>query len=72
MRAREARLAGAQSRLIGARIHLSKLQRREAVARRTLARNLVSPAELSVGVITSFCGAPVFVYLLRTRYRVSL
>ncbi|HTO12237.1 MAG TPA: iron ABC transporter permease [Candidatus Binatia bacterium] len=38
----------------------------------TLARNLISPAELSVGVITSFCGAPVFVYLLRTRYRVSL
>ena len=38
----------------------------------TLARNVVAPAELSVGVITSFCGAPVFVYLLRTRYRVSL
>jgi iron complex transport system permease protein len=38
----------------------------------TLARNLVSPAELSVGVITSFCGAPFFVYLLRTRYRASL
>jgi iron complex transport system permease protein len=38
----------------------------------TLARNLVAPAELSVGVITSFCGAPVFVYLLRTRYRASL
>jgi iron complex transport system permease protein len=33
----------------------------------TLARNLIAPAELSVGVITSFCGAPVFVYLLRTR-----
>lgn len=38
----------------------------------TLARNVVAPAELSVGVITSFCGAPVFVYLLRTRYRASL
>jgi iron complex transport system permease protein len=38
----------------------------------TVARNLVAPAELSVGVITSFCGAPVFVYLLRTRYRASL
>jgi iron complex transport system permease protein len=38
----------------------------------TLARNLVSPAELSVGVITSFCGAPFFVYLLRTSYRASL
>ena len=33
----------------------------------TLARNVVAPAELSVGVITSFCGAPFFVYLLRTR-----
>jgi iron complex transport system permease protein len=33
----------------------------------TLARNLVAPAELSVGVITSFCGAPVFIYLLRAR-----
>jgi len=29
----------------------------------------VVPAELSVGVITAFCGAPFFVYLLRTRYR---
>ncbi len=38
----------------------------------TVARNLISPAELSVGVITSFCGAPVFIYLLRTRYRVAL
>jgi iron complex transport system permease protein len=35
----------------------------------TLARNVVAPAELSVGVITSFCGAPVFIYLLRTRSR---
>jgi len=33
----------------------------------TLARNLVAPAELSVGVITSLCGAPFFIYLLRTR-----
>ncbi len=33
----------------------------------TLARNVVAPAELSVGVLTSFCGAPFFVYLLRTR-----
>jgi ABC-type Fe3+-siderophore transport system permease subunit len=29
----------------------------------------VSPPELSVGVITAFCGAPFFVYLLRTRAR---
>jgi iron complex transport system permease protein len=33
----------------------------------TVARSLIAPAELSVGVITAFCGAPVFVYLLRTR-----
>ena len=33
----------------------------------TLARNLIAPAELSVGVITSFCGAPFFIYLLRAR-----
>ncbi|HSF04433.1 MAG TPA: iron ABC transporter permease [Methylomirabilota bacterium] len=38
----------------------------------TLARSVVAPAELSVGVITSFCGAPVFVYLLRTRPRGGL
>jgi iron complex transport system permease protein len=31
----------------------------------TVARNLVAPAELSVGVITAFCGAPFFVYLMR-------
>jgi iron complex transport system permease protein len=35
----------------------------------TLARTVVAPAEFSVGVITAFCGAPFFVYLLRTRYR---
>jgi iron complex transport system permease protein len=33
----------------------------------TLARNVVAPAELSVGVITALCGAPFFVYLLRSR-----
>ncbi|HET8578458.1 MAG TPA: iron ABC transporter permease [Methylomirabilota bacterium] len=33
----------------------------------TLARNLMAPAELSVGVITSFCGAPFFIYLMRSR-----
>jgi len=38
----------------------------------TLARSIVAPAELSVGVITSFCGAPFFIYLLRTRYRANL
>lgn len=33
----------------------------------TLARNVVAPAELSVGVITALFGAPFFVYLLRAR-----
>ena len=33
----------------------------------TLARNVVAPAELSVGVLTAFCGAPFFVFLLRAR-----
>ena len=33
----------------------------------TLARSLIAPAELSVGVITSFCGAPFFIWLLRSR-----
>jgi iron complex transport system permease protein len=35
----------------------------------TVARNVVAPAELAVGVITSFCGAPFFIYILRTRTR---
>jgi iron complex transport system permease protein len=33
----------------------------------TLARALVQPAELPVGVVTAFAGAPFFVYLLRRR-----
>ena len=33
----------------------------------TLARSIVAPAELSVGVLTAFCGAPFFVFLLRSR-----
>lgn len=32
-----------------------------------VARLAVRPGELPVGVITAFCGAPFFVYLLRTR-----
>jgi iron complex transport system permease protein len=32
-----------------------------------LARTVVAPTELPVGVITSFCGAPLFIYLLRRR-----
>lgn len=35
----------------------------------TLARTVAAPAEISVGIITSFCGAPFFVYLLRARTR---
>ncbi len=33
----------------------------------TLARTLLSPAELPVGVITALCGAPLFIYLLRRK-----
>jgi iron complex transport system permease protein len=33
----------------------------------TVARSVVAPAELSVGIITSLLGAPFFVYLLRHR-----
>lgn len=33
----------------------------------TLARTLVSPSELPVGVITAFAGAPFFIYLLKKR-----
>lgn len=33
----------------------------------TLARTLLSPSELPVGIITAFCGAPFFLYLLRQR-----
>jgi iron complex transport system permease protein len=38
----------------------------------TLARVVAGPAELPVGVITAFCGAPFFVYLLRARLRAGL
>jgi iron complex transport system permease protein len=31
----------------------------------TIARTIISPRELHVGVVTAFIGAPVFVYLLR-------
>lgn len=33
----------------------------------SLARTLLSPAELPVGVITALCGAPLFIYLLRRK-----
>jgi iron complex transport system permease protein len=36
----------------------------------TLARTLLSPTELPVGIITAFCGAPFFLYLLRRKSHV--
>jgi len=32
-----------------------------------VARTVTAPTELPVGVITAFCGAPLFIYLLRSR-----
>ena len=37
------------------------------IASDTLARTLISPSELPVGVITAFMGAPFFIYLLKKR-----
>ena len=37
-----------------------------------VARTVVSPAELPVGVVTAFCGAPFFLHLLRYRRRVAM
>lgn len=34
----------------------------------TFARNIIPPAEIPVGAITSIIGAPVFIYLLRKRF----
>jgi iron complex transport system permease protein len=33
----------------------------------TLARTVLAPAELPVGVVTALCGAPLFIYLLRRK-----
>ncbi|MFH1486084.1 MAG: iron chelate uptake ABC transporter family permease subunit, partial [Chloroflexota bacterium] len=35
----------------------------------TGARTLLGPAEIPVGVVTAFCGAPFFLYLLRVKKR---
>ena len=35
----------------------------------TLARTLISPTEIPVGIITALCGAPFFIYLLRKSKR---
>ena len=37
----------------------------------TVARTILSPIELPVGIVTAFCGAPFFLYLLRSRSRLS-
>jgi iron complex transport system permease protein len=34
----------------------------------TVARTIISPAELPVGAVTAILGAPVFIYLLRKRF----
>lgn len=36
----------------------------------TAARTVLAPTEMPVGVVTAFCGAPFFLYLLRQRKRV--
>ncbi|RMF92170.1 MAG: iron ABC transporter permease, partial [Nitrospinota bacterium] len=33
----------------------------------TIARTILAPAEIPVGVVTAMFGAPFFIYLLRTR-----
>ena len=37
------------------------------IAADTLARNIIAPAELPVGIITALVGAPIFIYLLKKR-----
>ncbi|MDD4347253.1 MAG: iron chelate uptake ABC transporter family permease subunit, partial [Desulfitobacteriaceae bacterium] len=37
------------------------------IAADALARIIISPAELPVGIITSMVGAPMFIYLLKKR-----
>ncbi len=37
------------------------------IAADTVARTIISPNELPVGVVTAFIGAPFFIYLLKTR-----
>ena len=38
----------------------------------TVARTVIAPAELSVGVLTAFIGGPFFLYLLRMTKQESL
>ncbi|MFC1890138.1 FecCD family ABC transporter permease [Thermodesulfobacteriota bacterium] len=39
------------------------------VAADTVARTLIAPTEIPVGVITAICGGPFFIWLLKTRQR---
>lgn len=36
----------------------------------TVARTMISPAEIPVGAVTAILGAPIFVYLLRKRFKI--
>ncbi len=36
-----------------------------------LARTLIAPSEIPIGIITALCGAPFFLYLLRSRIKAS-
>lgn len=36
----------------------------------TIARTIIAPAELPVGAITALIGAPIFIYLLRRRFKI--
>ncbi|MHC1578357.1 MAG: FecCD family ABC transporter permease [Dehalococcoidia bacterium] len=38
----------------------------------TLARTIIPPTEIPVGIITAFCGAPFFLYLLRRKKGLAL
>lgn len=38
----------------------------------TLARTIISPSELPVGAVTALIGAPIFIYLLRKKFNISL
>lgn len=38
----------------------------------TLARTIISPAELPVGAVTAILGAPLFIYLLRNRFNLFM
>lgn len=37
-----------------------------------LARTIISPSEIPVGAVTAIIGAPVFVYLLRKRFKINI